>query len=432
MAALDAITVPLDPISTQRLASIGLDYRGVDIASTEFVPFIKAIARGFLGEEPTDEQVEGSRERVAGRRLTGVYDPRAVQPATPVATIDSWTTELSLPGRRTIPMWAISGVTVSPTHRRRGIATAMLQGELRAAAGAGMAIAGLTVTEATIYGRFGFAPAVSAADWVIDTRRARWTGPAPDGRLHAVDRQRLQAELSAVHARARLAQPGDVEGWTGLWRRIAGLAPGSEDRKVRGVVYSDEGDVVRGVMAYQISENATDFAEHELSISMLVAESEDAYRALWRFALEHDLVSTVKASLRSVDEPLRWMIADQRAATVTVGDHGWLRILDLPTVIAARAYAAPASLALGIADDLGFAHGVWHVEVDAGGHGQAEPIDAVPDLTMTVRELSAMLLGGVRATTLRTAGRIRGSSEAAAALDRAFTSSETPYLSLWY
>lgn len=432
MAALDSTTVPLDPTSTKALEANGLDYRGVEISTPAFVPFTRAIARGFLGEDPTDEQVEGSRERVAGRRLVGVYDAHAAHPATPVATIDSWVTELSLPGRRTIPMWAISGVTVSPTHRRRGIATAMLEGELRAAAGAGMAIAGLTVTEATIYGRFGFAPAVSAAHWVLDARRARWTGPAVSGRLHAVDRERLMLELAAVHARARLAQPGDVEGWTGLWRRIAGLAPGSEDRKVRGVVYEDEGGVVRGAMAYRISEEAPDFAEHELAISMLVADGEDAYRALWRFALEHDLVLTVKAPLRSVDEPIRWMIADQRAATVTVGDHGWLRILDVPTVIAARTYAASASLALGITDDLGFAHGVWHVEVDADGRGRAEPIDAVPDAIMSVRELSAIILGGVRATTLRSAGRIQGSPEALAAVDRAFASTDTPYLSLWY
>ena len=36
----------------------------------------------------------------------------------------------------------------------------------------------LTVSESTIYGRFGFAPAAMSTEWEIDTRRARWTGPA--------------------------------------------------------------------------------------------------------------------------------------------------------------------------------------------------------------------------------------------------------------
>ena len=57
-------------------------------------------------------------------------------------------------------MWAISMVTVAATHRRRGIARGLLEGELRAAASAGVPMAGLTVTEATIYGRYGFGPAV--------------------------------------------------------------------------------------------------------------------------------------------------------------------------------------------------------------------------------------------------------------------------------
>ncbi|WP_375384785.1 GNAT family N-acetyltransferase [uncultured Microbacterium sp.] len=432
MATLDARTLPLDPTTTQTLAGSGFEYREVDVRSAEFSPFTRAIARGFLGEDLTDEQVESSRERVGGRRLTGVYDPHAADPATPVATVDSWVTALSLPGRRTVPMWAISGVTVSPTRRRRGIARAMVEGELRAAAGGGVAVAGLTVSEATIYSRFGFAPAAFSTDWTIDTRRARWTGPMPGGRLDAVDRERLRAELEALHDRTRASHPGDIEGWTGLWRRIAGLAPGYDERKVRGVLHTDDAGVVRGALAYSITQNDDDNAAATLTVLHLVSDGGDAYRALWRFALEHDLVATVTAPLRSVDEPLRWMIADQRAARVTTREHHWLRVLDVPAAIAARTYSAPAALAVGVSDHLGFAHGVWRLELHDEGNGTAQPIDAVADLTMSVNELAAILLGGVRASTLHTAGRIEGSRDAVATLDRAFASPDTPYLRIWY
>ncbi|MET0672154.1 MAG: GNAT family N-acetyltransferase [Microbacterium pygmaeum] len=427
------ITLPLDATSRERLAASGLEYRGVEVGSAEFVPFIRAIARGFLDEDPTDEQVEGSRERVIDRRLTGVYDPRAADPAVPVATIDSWETPLSLPGRRTIPMWAISGVTVSPTRRRRGIATAMLEGELRTASAAGYAIAGLTVTEATIYGRFGFAPAVYSTDWSIDTRRARWIGPSGSGRLDAVDRERLLAELAAVHERVRPANPGDVAGWTGLWRRIAGLAPGGEQRKIRGVIHSDDDGTVRGVMAYSIKEGEHDFTRGELTVSLLVADGPDAYRALWRFALEHDLIATVHAPLRSTDEPLRWMIADQRGATVTTREHGWLRILDVPAVLAAREYSAPASLVLRVTDPLGFADGSWRLEVGSDGAAEVGPVkDAAPEVTLSVGDLSAIVLGGVRVSTLAAAGRVQASASALRVLERSFASADTPFLSLWY
>ncbi|MGF1948938.1 GNAT family N-acetyltransferase, partial [Enterococcus gallinarum] len=78
---------------------------------------------GFLGEEPTKEQVENSREGLRGRRLIGVYDRAGDQPDAPVATVDWWVSELTVSPGRTIPLWSISAVTVAPTHRRRGIAT---------------------------------------------------------------------------------------------------------------------------------------------------------------------------------------------------------------------------------------------------------------------------------------------------------------------
>ena len=424
--------LPLDQRSSDTLAAAGLDYRLVDVSGSEFPAFSRAIARGFLAEEPTAEQIEGAQERATDRRLTGVFDDRALEPASPVATIDSWITELSMPGRKTVPMWAISGVTVSPTRRRRGIARAMLEGELRTAAAAGVALAGLTVSEATIYGRYGFAPAAFATDWVIDTRRARWIGPIAAGSLEAVDRERLFAELAAIHDRTRIGRPGDVEGWTGLWRRAAGLAPGDEQRKVRGVVHRELTGAVRGVLAYSIKEAEHDYTQSELSIAQLIADGPDAYRALWRFALEHDLVSTVRAPLRSVDEPLRWMIADQRGAQVTTSEHGWIRVLDVPAALGARSYAAPAEVTIGVSDDLGFAHGVWNLSVDDEGTPAIESVDTSPDIAMGVAELGSILLGGVRPTTLHAADRIRGSTESVEALERTFASYDPAYLSLWY
>ena len=124
----------------------------------------------------------------------------------------------------------------------------------------------------------------------------------------------------------------------GYWR------PGQEGGgKLRAVRYADAGGTTRGIAVYKLAEEGDDFTKHELELHYLLSETADAYAALWRFVLEHDLVSVVKAPLRSVDEPLRWMIADQRGAKVETTEHGWLRILDVPAVLAARTYAASGS-----------------------------------------------------------------------------------------
>ncbi|WP_420115120.1 GNAT family N-acetyltransferase, partial [Pseudactinotalea sp.] len=151
-----AETVPLDSASTQSLADRGFDYRIVTTEGEPFERFNAAIGRGFLGERSTPERVQGWRESIDGNRLVGVYDPEGADPETPVGTVNSWVMDVTVDADSFLPMWSISAVTVSSTHRRRGIARALLEGELRAAASAGVPIAGLTVSEATIYGRYGF------------------------------------------------------------------------------------------------------------------------------------------------------------------------------------------------------------------------------------------------------------------------------------
>ncbi|MDF2507878.1 MAG: hypothetical protein K0Q52_1737, partial [Microbacterium sp.] len=153
MTLIDARDVPADNTSTERLADAGLEYRVVDLADeASAAAFQRAVDRGFLGAEPSDDMLAQVTKTFAARRNIGVFEQSAPEAALPVATTNAWVTPLTLPGGGEIGMWAISVVTVAATHRRRGIARALLEGELRAAASAGVAVAGLTVSEATIYG----------------------------------------------------------------------------------------------------------------------------------------------------------------------------------------------------------------------------------------------------------------------------------------
>lgn len=430
---IDWKALPADVISSEAVAGNGFEYRVIDTADVaSFAPYLYAEMRGFLSEEQTPEQQAGMSEALNFRRFTGVYDAAALHPAQPVGTVNSWITALTLPGGGEIDMWAISGVTVAPTHRRRGIARAMLEGELRTASNAGLAVAGLTVTESTIYGRYGFSPATFAGEWTIDTGRATWTGPRPAGRLDFVDRDRLADDLAELHSRVRRSRAGEVDVWPGLWRRMAGMNPGQEGvNTLRAVRYADTDGVTRGIVVYRLSENAADYTRHTLAIQHLISETDDAYAALWRFVLEHDLVGTVTASLRPVDDPLRWMIADHRAAKVETSEHEYLRILDVPAVLAARSYDADGTFVLRVSDPLGFADGTWRLQID-GGAATVTPTGEPAEATLSVGALSSLLLGGVRVSVLGVAGVIHAEDGVLPALGAAFHSVDAPNLSLWY
>ncbi|MFD5215812.1 GNAT family N-acetyltransferase [Microbacterium sp. NPDC058345] len=432
MNLIDARTAPADPVSVQRLRETGLEYRIADLADEQVATaFARADARGFLDADPSEEQLARMRTMWLSRRNIGVYEADAAAGTLPVATVNSWVTPMTVPGGE-IPMWAISSVTVAGTHRRRGIARSLLEGELRAAATAGVPIAGLTASEATIYGRYGFAPSVPVARISVDTRRAGWIGAPTPGTLAYLERPEVAAEIGALHERSRGRRSGQIPGWEARWQRMAGLTEGEgKGTDVRGVCYRDAEGIVRGAIAFSLKEQPEEF-RFTLSIRHLAAETDEALRALWGFAVNHDLVSKVEVDLRPVDDPILHLVADQRAVEFTVHDHGWLRVLDVPTALHARRYDAPADAVLRIDDPHGLAEGTWRVRIDADGVADVQPADGAPDVSLGVAELSAIYAGGVPLTQLAAAGRVHGDAQAIGALTKAFRTDPAPLLGIWY
>ncbi|WP_336645168.1 GNAT family N-acetyltransferase [Microbacterium sp. USHLN186] len=422
--------VPVDPQSQSRLRERGLEYRLIDMDDpADGAGFLRADARGFLDENPTEAELAQMRETMRTRRNIGVFDPDAG--SWPIATVNGWVTPLTVPGAE-LPMWAISSVTVAGTHRRRGIARCLLEGELRAAAAAGVAVAGLTASEATIYSRYGFGPAIPVARLTIDTVRAGWAGGPVAGRVLYADKPTLAADLETLHEAARGDRSGQIAGWRGRWTRMAGLAEGDKQAAaVRGIRYLDVDGAVRGAMAYTLSE-LPDHFRSELKIRMMIATDDEALRALWQFVLQHDLVARAVVDQRPVDDPLPWLVADQRAVTVEVHDHGWLRLLDVPASLTARTYRAALDTVLDVHDPLGIAGGRWRVRVDDSGTCRVSVSDAPAEVEMSIVELSAIYAGAVPAAQLAAAGRVRGTEEAVAALSAAFLTAPAPLLGIWY
>lgn len=415
--------------------------RLVDTASPEFPVWLHAVFRGFHGARQSEESIQEQVAAGAHRRTTGVWDETGADAASPVATVDSWPTELTVPGRSSLTAWAISGVTVAATHRRRGIARALLEAELRTAHALGVPMAILTVSESTIYSRYGFAPAAMAADWSIDTVRAKWAGPTVSGRVHFVTLEQGLAAGAELIERVRLDVPGEIEFSGYLWERMFGVYGDDKElgKQLRVVRYDDEAGLPQGLAIYRVVEVPGIAFTHTLELKYLVTATDDAYAGLWRYLLEMDLVSVVTSSLRSPTEAVAWQVSDFRAAHKTKEqDHLWTRILDLRAALEGRRYGAPGQIVLEVSDPLAFAAGRVMLTIDADGSATVTPFDAaipddVPALSLAVNDLSAIHLGGVSAVTLVQAGRITELSPGAAvAADAAFRSVVPPRLSIWF
>ncbi len=438
----DYADLPIDPESHTALAADDLELGLVDQSDAAALKrWLQADARGFHDAEPGEKLLAAQALSVAGDRITAVLDPTAADPATPVATVRCWPMDLTVPGGN-LPAWAISSVTVAPTHRRRGIARGLLTAELRTAHRLGLPMAMLTVSEATIYARYGFGPAANQAGYTIDTARARWARPAPTGRLHLVAPETLLTDGPPVFARARAlpGAAGEVDRRDNWWRNALDLmppAPGASEHTLRAVRFDDPAGVPQGFALYRVALGPNAYPAR-LELADLVAATDDAYAALWRYLVDMDLVSEISAPLRTVAEPVRWQLGDPRALRKTdERDHLWLRILDLPVVLGRRVYSAPGSFHLTVGDDLGFADGEFRLTVDEHGRGEARaatgPAAADIRVSLSVADLATLYLGGTSAVTLARAGRlVEGSTDAAARLDAAFHTALPPHLSTWF
>lgn len=420
---------PVDEQSAHEVEEAGLRLALVDTSDAEaFDKWLRADQRGFHSGAPSKEVLEEGRSTLADRRTTAVYDD-LLPSQEPVGTVNSWVAPLTVPGGGRLDSWAISSVTVAPTHRRRGIARALLGGELRAAHALGLPLAILTVSESVIYGRWGFGPATFVSEWRVDTKRVRWAGGATTGRLSFTEPDEYRETGRAVLDAVMAARPGEIGLSPYLSDRLIGPTKSSENpERYRLVRYDSPTGEPEGFVSFVVKEH-DDFTRHTVEVNHLAASTDEALTALWRFLLELDLVAEVHAWTRGIDEPLPALVSDVRGAAVAgIQDHLWVRILDVPAALAARSYERDGELVLDVTDDLGLAGGRFRLSVTDGVATVAQTADA-PDVTLPVASLGSVYLGNDFARALGVAGKIEGD---VTALDRLFRTAVPPRLSTWF
>ncbi|MDA8296586.1 MAG: GNAT family N-acetyltransferase [Actinomycetota bacterium] len=353
-----------------------------------------------------------------------------------VGALGAFSAEMTCPGGGLVRAVAVSNVAVLPTHRRRGVMSALLAHLFAEARGSGHLLCALYASEGGIYGRFGFAPGSFAATYRLERGAARLARTAAGQPAVRLLRPTEAAEvLPAVFDLARRQRAGELERTPGGWAALLEEPTGPAARFVAAAVAAGE---VMGYAIYEVVSNApagcaqpeAPVAERVARLVELVALDDAAYRALWSYLIGVDLVATLVTGPRPLDEPLRFLLEDPRALEVRrLEDHTWLRLLDVPRALAARRYRGAGSLVLELSDDHcpGNA-GRFALVVDASGQASVAPSGEPADLVCDVAALAASYLGATSWWTLARAGA--ASAATPAALDRAdllFGTAEQPF-----
>ncbi|MYV62239.1 GNAT family N-acetyltransferase [Streptomyces sp. SID4931] len=383
------------------------------VTASEIADWMKAVRTGFLtplAEKPGEEVVADRFGDSDLSRMQGVFDEGRC-----VATFRSFAQQLTVVGGATVTADAVTGVTVSPTHRRRGLLSRMMATDLAAAKERGEVVASLIAAEYPIYGRYGFGPAAWNVEWEISVDRAgldpRRTGQPADGsRIEMVDGADVRKIGPEVHTALAARQPGLVSRDDLWWRRNTGVAPRTEHETWTEpfyVVHRAANDEADGLLVYGVDEKWSDAKQplNTASVRDMIALNPAAERALWHYLCSVDWVTTVRSGYRAPDDLLPLLLPDPRAARmVTHADWLWLRLLDVPRALEARAYGVEASLVLDVRDPAGLAGGRFLLDASDSGT-RCTPTTRSADLALDVAELSTLYLGDESVRRLVDLGR---------------------------
>lgn len=334
-----------------------------------------------------------------------------------VATAGAFPFSLSVPGGEV----AAAGVTivgVLPSHRRRGILTAMMERQLHETHERGEPLAVLFASEGGIYHRYGYGLGVIAMRYDVDRDRARFRDGTPrTGRTRMLEIDEAVGTFNDVYERVRRTTSGMYARSSDWWRMHRFYDP-EYQRDGAGpqfrAVWEDEDGTPGAYVLYRIHGSWDDgVPKSKLEVLEVAATSPVATREIWSFIFGVDLIDRVQTTWQPLDDPLIHMLEEPRRLQARLGDALWVRVVDAEVALAARSYRASGPLVLEVADDLcPWNAGRWAIESD-GSQSGVEKTAADPDLALGARELGAVYLGGVSFRSLALAERMDELTEGA-------------------
>ena len=402
-----------------------MDFTTRPITEDESDQFREAMVRGF-GDDLDNEEFPPERfaDLVPLDRTVAAFEAGEI-----VGTLGAFPFEITVPGGKTVAMAGTTFATVAPTHRRRGVLTAMMRDHLADTISCEVPLAGLWSSESLIYGRYGFGVASELEEIEIDQNRVVVEGK--QGTIRLIDEGEALQIFPELYDAVRLGTPGMLTRHARWWKIETFFDPAKHRNgftSLRYLVHETDG-VPDGYAIYRQKGDWSDgFPNGIVKVQEVVTTSMAAHTGIWRFLTSIDLFPRIQYWNLPVNDPLRLKIPDHRRIVRKRWDALYIRILDVVPALEARTYASDGALRFAIADGfLPDAGGTFELFV-ADGVGRCRRIDASDaDLAMDTADLASLYLGGGDAHALATAGRITGSEESVRELDRMFRGDIAPW-----
>jgi predicted acetyltransferase len=383
-----------------------------DLRDGELRAFLDTVERAF-GESITDARYEAHARIFEPDRVLVAADHDRI-----VGGGAAFTFRLTVPGGE-VPAAGVTAVGVLPSHRRRGMLTSLMRRQFEDVRRRGEPVAILWASEGGIYQRFGYGLATLHASVEVPTAQSSFRLPhRTEGDLRFLTRDEAAARLPPFYESMRARTPGFLDRSRDWWdvEILADPEWGRAGAGPKSIFLYEVGGTPEGYVIYRIrSEWDAGVTRSTLEVIELMTTTQRAFADVWRFCLDHDLITTVKARVQPADHPLLLLLAEPRRPRLALGDGLWLRIVDVAGALEARSYRAADRLVIDLSDPfVPELAGRWSIDTtgDAARIGRTEE---PPDLVLDTTDLAALYLSTFTASQLIDAGRGRELSAGAVA-----------------
>jgi predicted acetyltransferase len=353
----------------------------------------------YFGGETSVEDAERLASWLEVERMLAAFDGDRI-----VGGAGAFSYRMSVPGG-SVPAGGVTVVGVLPTHRRRGVLTAMMRAQLEDCRARGDLAAYLWASEGTIYGRFGYGLASRMGQMTLSRDRTRFALPfEPLGTVRLVELEEAARTFPPLYEQMFAQRPGmfsRTKAWWETRRLFDRPDPRREGRKNLALLELDGAPA--GYAIYRVKQDwaVSGFSKGTVTVEEAVAPTSEATRELWRWLLDFDWTSEIVADRLPLDHPLFLLLAEPRRMRFTLNDGVWVRLVDVGGALAARALNAAEDVVLEVADAfLPDNAGRWRV-----GRGGAERTDERADVALDVTGLGSVYLGGFSFADLAGASR---------------------------
>jgi predicted acetyltransferase len=397
------------------------------IRPEEFEAYSLAISAAFSAPMSAAEIAEDLKVAEHDRQFAAFDGDEIVGGASAV------TFRMTVPGGHTVATGGVPRVGVIPTHRRRGVNTALFRAQLADMRARGEPLSALHVSEAGIYSGFGYGQASLLGELSVETSRSRFViDHQPTGRIRLLPRDQALPLMRPVYDAVVRMRAGMIElndAWFS-WR----FGESESDRAEQPLFFAvhDTDGVPDAYAIYKVKHDwPSDIPRSRLMIGELMATTPEATADMWRFVFDIDLIHTVETGHLPSDDPLLWLVAEPRRLHFKLSDGVWIRLVDVPAALTARDYAEDGRVVLDVSDAFcPWNEGRYELEV-SGGEARCVTTDKTADVACRVNEVASAYLGGASFAQLALAGRVKEASEGGLArADALFRSEPAPWCSL--